>query len=253
MDVLQTRLSYCKICGSQNGVFGDSSLLEYDAASSGQQLPWSQWLPNPIVLPYEDESNESLNYFLSRNLLNTKGTQWFHFSMQSPLRSIQVRRAAISFTVTRRFSFTMSSTAAMAFGVTTRCVWLGRGEYVTVLMAFMNFLVHSYTCCSDRHASPYWTFIRRWISMGFTPSLIKKLKKNGLQNAVLLWCMLQAGSSSLHHYCAVVLHSCIVLPPVGHSLNHQYHFCQFTRQSSCVPNFYRTFKVFIWLSFVYNH
>jgi len=38
----------------------------------------------------------------------------------------------------------------------------------------MNFLVHSYTCCSDRHASPYWTFIRRWISIGFTPSLLKK-------------------------------------------------------------------------------
>ena len=39
---------------------------------------------------------------------------------------------------------------------------------------FQNFLVHSYTCCSDRHASPYWTFIRPWISMGFTPSLLKK-------------------------------------------------------------------------------
>jgi len=44
-----------------------------------------------------------------------------------------------------------------------------RGESITELMSFMNFLVHSYTCCSDRHASPYWTFIHRWISMGFTP------------------------------------------------------------------------------------
>ena len=35
-------------------------------------------------------------------------------------------------------------------------------------------LVHSYTCCSDRLASPYWTFIRRWISTGFTPSIPKK-------------------------------------------------------------------------------
>jgi len=33
------------------------------------------------------------------------------------------------------------------------------------LMLFMNFLVHLYTCCSDKHASPYWTFICRWISM----------------------------------------------------------------------------------------
>ena len=54
----------------------------------------------------------------------------------------------------------------------------GRGEYVTELMPFMSFLVHSYTFCSDRHASPYWTFIHRWISMSFTPSL---LKKNGRQ------------------------------------------------------------------------
>jgi hypothetical protein len=49
--------------------------------------------------------------------------------------------------------------------------WPGWSESITELMPFMNFLVHSYTCCSDRHASPYWTFIRRWISMGFTPSL----------------------------------------------------------------------------------
>ena len=49
----------------------------------------------------------------------------------------------------------------------------GRGESATELMPFMNFLVHSYTCCSDRHASPYWTFIRRWISMGFTLHCLK--------------------------------------------------------------------------------
>ena len=81
------------------------------------------------------------------------------------------RCAAISFTVTRRFSFTMASTAAMPSGVTTGCAWPGRGESVTELLSSMNFLVHSYTCCSDRHASPYWTFIRRWISMGFTPTV----------------------------------------------------------------------------------
>ena len=80
------------------------------------------------------------------------------------------RCAAISFTVTRRFSFTMASTAAMPSGVTTGCAWPGRGESVKELMLFINFLVHWYTCCGDRHASPYWTFICRWISMGFTPS-----------------------------------------------------------------------------------
>jgi hypothetical protein len=41
-------------------------------------------------------------------------------------------------------------------------------------------------------------------------------------------CMLQVGPSSLHYYCAVVLHSYIVLPPVGHSSNHEYHCCQLT-------------------------
>ena len=84
------------------------------------------------------------------------------------------RCAAISLTVTRRFSFTMASTAAVASGVNTRCAWPGRGQSVTELMPFMNFLVHSYSCCSDRHATPYWTVIRRWISMGFTPSLLKQ-------------------------------------------------------------------------------
>ena len=84
------------------------------------------------------------------------------------------RCPAISFTVTRRFSFTMVSTAAMASGINTRCAWPGRGESVTELMPFMNFLVHSYTCWSDRHESTYWNSIRRWISKGFNPSLLKK-------------------------------------------------------------------------------
>ena len=82
--------------------------------------------------------------------------------------------------------------------------------------------------------------------MGFTPSLLKKR----LRDAVLLWCMFQAGPPSLHYYCAVVLHSCIVLPPVGHSSNHEYYCCQLTRQWNSVSNFYRTFKVFIWLTLV---
>ena len=62
--------------------------------------------------------------------------------------------------------------------------------------------------------------------------------------------MLQLGPPSLYYYCAVVLHSCIVLPPVGHSPNHEYHCCQLTRQSSCVSNFYHTFNVFTRLSLV---
>ena len=73
-----------------------------------------------------------------------------------------------------RLTFTMASTAAMTSGITTRCAWPGRWASVTEVTPFMDFLLHSYTCCSDRHASPYWTFIRRWISMAFNPSLLKK-------------------------------------------------------------------------------
>jgi len=80
----------------------------------------------------------------------------------------------------------MASTAAMPSGVTIRCAWPGRGESVAELMAFMNFLVHPYTCCSDRHASLYWTFIRRWISMGFTLSLLQKRMADRYSSLVLV-------------------------------------------------------------------
>jgi len=78
----------------------------------------------------------------------------------------------------------------------------GRGESVTELMPFMTLLVHSYTCCSDRHASPYWTFIRQRISMGFTPLLLKRR----MTDPVLLLCMLQAGLPS---YTTTALSCCI--------------------------------------------
>ena len=78
------------------------------------------------------------------------------------------------------------------------------------------------------------------------------LVKNEWRNAVPLWCMLQVGPPSLHYCCAVVLRSSILLPPVGHSSNHEYHCCQLTGQSSCVSNFYHTFNVFIWLTYVYR-
>ena len=68
----------------------------------------------------------------------------------------------------------MASTSALPYGVTTVCVWPDGGESVTELMPFMNCLVHWYTCCSDRCASLYLTFICWWILMGFTPLLLKK-------------------------------------------------------------------------------
>jgi len=69
--------------------------------------------------------------------------------------------------------------------------------------------------------------------MGFTPSLIKKR----ITELCSSLAHVAKGPQFLRYYCAVVLHSCIVLPPVGHSSNHQYHCCQLTRQSSCCSIF----------------
>jgi hypothetical protein len=106
--------------------------------------------------------------------------------------------------------------------VSTWCTWPGLGVYGTELLPFMNFLVHSYTCCSDIHSH---------IKLSSVDEFWWVLP---LHNAVLLLCMLQVEPPSLHYYCAVVLHSCIIVPPAGHSLNHEYHCCQLTRQLSCV-------------------
>jgi hypothetical protein len=76
--------------------------------------------------------------------------------------------------------------------------------------------------------------------MGFTPSLLKKQ----MTERSSFWCTLEAGPPTLHYYFAVVLLSCIILPPVGHSSYHEYRYCQLTRQTSCVLNFYCTFKIF---------
>ena len=156
------------------------------------------------------------------------------------------RCAAISCTVTRRFSFTLASIAAMASGVTTRFAWPDRGQSVTELPLFRNFLLHSYTAVViDIYHHIELPFIDefQWVSpLHFV--------KNEWQNAVPLWCMLQVGPPSLYYCCAVVLRSSIVLPPVGHSSNHEYHCCQLTGQSSGVSNFYHTFKVFISHTFV---
>jgi len=138
---------------------------------------WVNWKPKFFI---QGESEENLKYFLSRNLLNTLRNCSTSRTIRCADPRLISRFAAISFTVTRRFSFTMSSTAAMPSGVTTVCAWPGRGQSVTELIPFMNFPVHSYTCCTDRHASPYWTSIRPWISMGFSPSLLKKTEDRTL-------------------------------------------------------------------------
>ena len=126
------------------------------------------------------------------------------------------------------------------------CAWPGRAESVTELVAFMNFLVHSYTCCSDRHASPYWTFIRQWISMGFTHSLFKKRMRERCSSLVHV--ARGAAIYTLLLHCRVAfLHltnTCRPLFKPWVSLLSTY------KTMSCVSNFYGTFKFFIWLSLV---
>ena len=75
-----------------------------------------------------------------------------------------------------------------------------QGESVTELMPFMNFLVRPYTCCSYRYASPYWQFIRRWISMGFTPSLLKKRMRERCSSVVHV----ARGATNIYYCCAVM-------------------------------------------------
>ena len=139
-----------------------------------------------INLLFEVESNETIKYLLFFIMYDMVCWSMTHIQMWGYF--IQCHSA---------FSFMMVSTAAMASGVTTGCAWPSRGEYAAELMPFVNFLVHSYTCCSDRHASPHRTFIRRWISTDFNPSVLK----NVMTKSCFL-CMLQAGPPSLHYYCA---------------------------------------------------
>jgi len=60
------------------------------------------------------------------------------------------------------------------------------------------------------------------------PMLLAFVHYRKVSHLKTLNCMLQAGPPSLHYYYFVVLYSCIVLPPVGHSSNHEYHCCQLT-------------------------
>jgi len=153
---------------------------------------------------------------------------------------------AISFAVTRPFSLTMASTAAMPSGVTTGCAWTGRGQSVTELMPFMNFLLHRYTCCSGRHASPYWTVIGRWISVGFSPSLLQKRITERCSSLVhvasgaAIFTLLLRRRVAFPHRTA----TCRPLFKPSVSLLSNY------RQSGCVSDFCSTFMVFIWLSLI---
>jgi len=140
----------------------------------------------------------------------------------------------------------MAPTAAMASGIITRCAWPGRGESVTELTPFRNFLLNSYICHSDRHASLYWTSIHRWILTGFTPSPRKKRMTEGCSSFVHVASGATIFTLFLRHH-VVFFHCTANFWPL------------FKPWVSLLPT-YRTikrcfeflshFKVFIWLTLV---
>jgi len=149
----------------------------------------------------------------------------------------------------QQFSFTMASSASVASGVTTWRAWPGQGESVTKLMPFRNFPLHSYTCYSDRHASLYWTSILRWISMGFTPSLCKKrLTKrcsslvHVASGAAIFTLLLRRRVALLHRTatCRPLFKPWVSLLPTYRTIEQCFESCH-------------TFKVFIWLTFIYKY
>jgi hypothetical protein len=143
----------------------------------------------------------------------------------------------------------MASTAAMASGVTAGCAWPDRGDSVTELRRLgPSYSIRTLAVMTDMHHHTELPFINEflWISP-------LHLIKNKWQYAVPLCCMLQVGQPSLHYCCAVMLRSSIILPPVSHSSNHEYHCCQLKEQLSSVSNFYHTFKVFIWLCLISSY
>jgi hypothetical protein len=115
---------------------------------------------------YEGESNENLKifiFFISQFIEHKRYTMTSFFYVVSIAFHTNVPALQKCMDTSRKNFF-----------------WPDRSHLCTAcytsssyLKDFMNFLVHSYTCCSDRHASPYWTFIHRLILMGFTPSLLK--------------------------------------------------------------------------------
>ena len=87
------------------------------------------------------------------------------------------------------------------------------------------------------------TFSLEYLYINVKNTMVNQMVTVNMFYIVIYWT--QKGTQWPHFLCS------IVLPPVGHSSKHEYHCCQLTRQSSCVSNFYRTFKIFIWLSIIY--
>ena len=135
----------------------------------------------------------------------------------------------------------------MASGVTIRCAWSGRGESFTELTPFGNFLLHLYTCVvTDMHHSTELPFVGEFKCI----SLLHFAKKN--DRKLLPFCVCSSGAAIftlLLRRRVAFLHR----TATGRPLNKPWvSLCQLIRQSRCLSNFYQTFNVFIWLTFVFG-
>ena len=101
----------------------DNVDMKFHVSIKGMKLVQGFLICLALYYICDDQWNENRKYFLS----------WTVWCADPWLIS---RCAVISFTVTRWFSFTMSSTAALPSGVTPGCAWLDQGESVTELMPF---------------------------------------------------------------------------------------------------------------------
>jgi hypothetical protein len=100
---------------------------------------------------------------------------------------------------------------------------------------------YSYTCCSDRHASPYWTLIPR-ISMGFTPSVLKKQEMHVATWAAIFTPLLRCHVAFLHRTA-----TCQPLFKPRVSLLSTYKTIEL-----CFKFLLHFFMFFIWLSLIAN-
>lgn len=130
------------------------------------------------------------------------------------------------------------------------CAWPGRGEPVTGLTHFWNFILHSYTCCSDRYASPHCTFILRRISMGLVTTIQKKTTPKLITDC----CSLVHVTSGAPIF-KLLPHLCVILQLCAATCRPIFRSCLSplpTSRRIAVSKFYHAFEVFIWLSLVFQ-
>jgi len=112
----------------------------------------------------------------------------------------------------------------------------------TIETPFLSFSVHSYTCVRLIHMSPYWILIRRWISVGFAPSLNKNLTT--LRCSCLVHCC--KGTVICWTFSQVPMRAAgVPMPSIGSSRSPSSHTLH-TMISVLHAIFNTTFPVFHW-------